>query len=258
MSPIILGHKQEDWETRFGYAQLKIERADEHIRDFEGRIAKAGNTYRVTQILNPKSGQKALHYESTDTTVRYDLALILGDGLHNLRSALDIAWIAILEERFPHAVNARNQFTIFNDLTHLEGTLKSRKINPGMPLFEYMVGYLKPHRNGGNAELLALHDLDINDKHFALIPTLNIANIRGVKFKNAATGVMAMSSIMGFGSFLSHTCDIQVGFTAEDYGHVVLGVQFGHDTPLENSQVVPYLHRIRQVVFEIVSTFRGL
>lgn len=257
MSPIVLAYTKEEWETRFGYALLKIERAEKHVVDLEQRITQASNAYSATQTFDPKSGQQILHYKTDDRTVKRDLALILGDALHNFRCALDIAWIAILELRFPDAVNSHNKFTIFNDATHLEGTLKSRKIDPGTPLFEFLVGYVKPYRCGGNAELVALHDLDINDKHFALIPTLSVARIQGVKFKDGR-GRGGETSIMQFGAPLRSQFDVPLGYKAESYGKVILGVSFGQGTPLENTEVLPTLVGIRNIVFEIVSMFRGL
>ena len=73
---------------------LKLERAKHHIEDF---IAQAEAFYKAARTRfyiqdDPKTRQRALCID-IDPTVPKHFALIIGDAIHNLRSALDhLTW----------------------------------------------------------------------------------------------------------------------------------------------------------------------
>jgi hypothetical protein len=70
--------------------ELKLERAREHLQNLHAEIREwfEGDTYRYVPKLDPKSGKKRIYFEVLqDPPARF--SLIIGDCLHNLRSALD-------------------------------------------------------------------------------------------------------------------------------------------------------------------------
>ncbi len=87
---------KEVWESPFGHAMLKIERADKHIADFEQRLRTSSDRYGPGFYMKGNTGEKFLHYGLEDRYLRSDLALITGDAIHNLRAALDIAWVEVV------------------------------------------------------------------------------------------------------------------------------------------------------------------
>ena len=77
---------------------LKIERANKHIADFEQRLRTSSDRYGPSLHMDANTGEKFLYYGLDDRYLRSDLALITGDAIHNLRSALDIAWVEIVNK----------------------------------------------------------------------------------------------------------------------------------------------------------------
>ena len=78
---------------QFHASRLKIERAYKHVRELEEWIDSFAHSefYAVSVKKDPKCGRNSLVF-----TIKHspsaDAAIILGDALHNLKSALDILW----------------------------------------------------------------------------------------------------------------------------------------------------------------------
>jgi hypothetical protein len=74
----------------FESVQLKIERADHHIADlerqFEAFVARKPHRFAISQ--DPKSGQPTIQIRFVETVPKL-FSAIIGDAVHNLRSALD-------------------------------------------------------------------------------------------------------------------------------------------------------------------------
>lgn len=93
---------------------------------------------------------------------------MLGDILHNLRSALDIAVNEFLERDQKRRV-ARFPFAQSDVL--LKKEIKDSKCYMGGKALERAITNIKPFK-GGNIALWTLHELNIQDKHRALIPAV--------------------------------------------------------------------------------------
>src|SRR5579863_169632 len=70
--------------------RLKIKRADKHIAELQAAILafKATNPHEVTAKRDPNT-RKLIYYVHKADPVPDDIALIAGDVLQNLRSAVD-------------------------------------------------------------------------------------------------------------------------------------------------------------------------
>jgi len=175
----------EVWENPFANALLKIERAKKHIADIEHRLTAAANNHGVSLHIDPKTGEQFLYYLWMDRALRPDIALIVGDAVHNLHCSLDIAYRGVLQVVNPAGFDpSRTKFIVGNDRKHLESSLlKTAKIPANSPLFDFLVNRVKSYRKGGDRDIVALHDLDINDKHHSLIPMLTIVGVNGVQLE---------------------------------------------------------------------------
>jgi hypothetical protein len=235
---------REIWDTRFGHAILKVERAKKHISDADQRIITAANAYHATTHFDLKTGKQFLYYAPSDKNARREIALITGDAIHNLRSALDIAWMAILERDFPHAFDPDyNKFPFKENRQALESALKnSRKINPSTNLFRFMVDEVQPYI-GGDPDMVALHYLDIDDKHRLLIPVSNIAAITSIELQNESGDIDIMDVPITH-SHLPERVEIPFGSKVKDYGKVALSVAFGEGNLLQFTELVPTLYQI--------------
>ena len=99
-----------------------------------------------------------------------DIALMIGDAIHNARSALDILLCDIARLRGKSTDNVK--FPI----TQTKEDLRKRLLKSPFPRLGTDVSdaimKTKPFRNGGNAVLRVLHEYDIIDKHELLLPSM--------------------------------------------------------------------------------------
>lgn len=148
--------------------RAKVERADEHIRDLVTEIERFHdrNPYEVVREIEAETGD--LHYRfRLRVPLLPRFSLIVGDAVHNLRSALDLLYRRLVEvnRKRPSESDA---FPIFKSRT---------KAKPGLGQVEgrigktaaRIVGSLKPYP-GGNEGLWRLRELDVIDKHRLLLP----------------------------------------------------------------------------------------
>jgi hypothetical protein len=150
----------------FDVPKLKINRARRHIADFESESAAYLSRDPWALVLefdeNTKKHRIALRWRES---VPSELSAIFGDAIHNLRVALDILAndLVVLSGRTPRKV----YFPFADSRERFEDQLK-KKMRGVAPDMADMIRSLKPYR-GGNELLRSLHDLDIVDKHIAII-----------------------------------------------------------------------------------------
>jgi hypothetical protein len=169
--PIILtpGRNTSNW------ADLKLARAHAHFHALRTRVgefhASVPATTRSVQGSNPNLVDHVLQVRSAPPVQEW--ALTLGDGLHNLRSALDaIAWdLAHLDGRTPTRPH-RVAFPICATAADWE---KAEKEWVGeLPTWaRERLRFLQPftfdNPEGQPFSLAILHSLDIQDKHKTIL-----------------------------------------------------------------------------------------
>jgi hypothetical protein len=246
----------EVWESPYGHAQLKIERANKHIADFEQRLLTSSDRYGPSLHTDGKTGEKFLHYGLNDPYLRSDLALITGDAIHNLRAALDIAWVEVVRNTGKSTKYAK--FPIGSDQPRkwLESVLPNNAgIDPTSQIFDFMVNHVKCYE-GGDSDILALHALDINDKHFLLIPMIAVTGISGVELENEDGSIdifdigLTRFNAPGIQSTYRRTVGLETKL--KNHGEIRFQITFGKGTPTENLEIIPTLQRFSGMVWEIV------
>lgn len=81
--------------TPYGAARLKLNRAKKHTIDAQTAIVALENAYAPAIEQHPDTGAQSLIHDVPDTREPIEnLSLVIGDAIHNLRSALDYAWYA--------------------------------------------------------------------------------------------------------------------------------------------------------------------
>ncbi|MFP5432158.1 MAG: hypothetical protein ACLGIM_03440, partial [Alphaproteobacteria bacterium] len=105
------------------------------------------------------------------------LALIVGDAVHNLRTALDHrTWEIVSPHCGGPADLKKVQFPIAKSLEDLDKTFEAKMINKAPQNVIDAFGGIRPYR-GGNEEIVLIHDLDVMDKHKLLIPSASYASL---------------------------------------------------------------------------------
>ena len=189
--------------------------------------------------------------------VPHDLSAIIGDAIHNLRAALDLLACDLV--RLNGKSDKGVQFPFSADAADLPHQIKSKNLNRAAPDVVRLLTSLKPYR-GGNLALRAVHDLDIQDKHQALIPVAN--------FVEAPGGTMMIGGranlIPNWESKVTH--DGQVLVMMPVMGNLSLGDEiaakfaliFGENDVLAGREVVEALHSLMELVAGIVKSFETL
>ncbi len=131
----------------FSASRLKVERADKHISELDDAVREFLETrpYGITLDKNPESGDSLLQYGWNKPVPGEQFGLIIGDAVHNLRAALDLAWVAIINKIFGSSEYAK--FPICETATKLASDLsKSRDVfNACRGLYDLMVSQIKPY-----------------------------------------------------------------------------------------------------------------
>lgn len=152
-------------------AILKIDRATEHVTELKALFQKQRPFVYVLET-DTKAGQRATFAKRNESVI-HRAAVICGDAVHNLRSALDHAYWEIVSP-FANTDKERRglQFPFSETEVRLDEAIKTRLADRVSPSFYQFLLDLKPHCElGGNVYLSLIHKLDILDKHKLLIPT---------------------------------------------------------------------------------------
>jgi hypothetical protein len=85
-------------QALFKGSRLKIKRADKHIRELHGELNSFGRTsgYGTRSETDSETGEGTVGFEMTEN-VSDNLSVIVGDVVHNLRAALDLAMYAMVK-----------------------------------------------------------------------------------------------------------------------------------------------------------------
>jgi hypothetical protein len=155
---------------------LKIERADKHLRDFRAAIVefRKANPYGFRIERDPQT-REPFYYVVEIQDIPVEISLIAGDVLQNLRSALDYLACALVG-RNGKKPTKETSFPIFDDAAKYQSGY-ARKIN-GMGKYAINdITAIKPYK-GGDDTLWRLHRLNNVDKHRLLFTAE--ANVRSM------------------------------------------------------------------------------
>jgi hypothetical protein len=155
-----------DEKDLFGASYVKLARAQHFINELEAELARYIASEPFTGRIVPDGDGAALEVELAGITMLP--GAIIGDTIHNLRTSLDLMASELARINGKHDSDVYFPFAATAD--KFEYSIKSRKFDrTGDDAVELLRAFA-PYR-GGNEALRALHDLDIQDKHKALVPT---------------------------------------------------------------------------------------
>lgn len=166
---------------QFSDARAKIEWADKHIVELEKRLSDLPNSYTSRVDIDPKLSYHTLVHDIADRErLLTTIALLIGDAVHNLKCALDYAWVKTIEHAAPSALGKHAKFPVYDTSVNLENALRGAKIDVSCPrLFSLMLNNICPY-SGGNYFIWAVYVLNKRDKHRLLIPLTPYGSIAGI------------------------------------------------------------------------------
>jgi hypothetical protein len=185
---------------------------------------------------------------------------MIGDALHNLRSALDILWHDIIEE-CGGTVTRFTRFPIRKTVDELKGPmsnfLKEKQIEA--EVHDLLLAEIKPYQTG-NYFIWALDDLNIRDKHQLLIPVLKIMHITDVSFEDEDGKEWPLDNIL----IADEPWTIQLkefyrmNLTVKNKGHAASAIFFDIGFPFEGKPIIPALEGIAKETSRTVQAFETL
>lgn len=217
-------------EPLFSTSLAKVGRAKSFITELaveQERFASVGVRARVTV----EKGRVQLDVDWDGTGLLP--GLILGDAVHNLRSALDLmaTELAVIADQNPDDA----YFPFAADLDGLRKSQKFKNFTKNGADCAKLLEIVAPY-HGGNEALRALHDLDVQDKHKSLIPSLTDIDWN-------------MEGEIDLDDPANHS----VTATAE----VVL-YKFPDDSPLAGMPIIPSLEMLAETVEGVLEAFSAL
>jgi hypothetical protein len=155
--------------NRMTAINLKVERAEEHIRDLRARIKAfiATEPYKIVADDNLQPGRRCIIVAEA-VPIPLTIPVVLGDVLQNLRSALDhLVYNLVIANIGRDPRDKQIIFPIYDSSSEYESR-SPRKIRAVHKQAVDLIDALKPYR-GGNDPLWSLNELNIIDKHRLLI-----------------------------------------------------------------------------------------
>jgi len=240
----------------FSGAKLKVKRANEHIAHLEAVLNSLVPTdfYRRDVRRDTDSGNYILEIrciaDPPDT-----IALIIGDAVHNLRSALDhVMWELVSRSGITPEQNL--YFPIRKTQEKFKEAIKDPQIQAiGADILDLICNVIKPYPTG-NDLLCALAQLDITDKHKLLIPVFSSALFsEDENLDPANSPLFGMQIPKGFvWSMDTHSSEPS---EVNNKIKMKLDITFGKmqpfdDEPFEDQPIIPTLQSLSQLVAGII------
>jgi len=159
----------------FEASDLKIARTKKHLQELDAEITSFFSTKPFRLVVEPWELNEKLGYVTHAWVVRISgmlaptVSTIIGDIFHNLRTSLDVLACDLV--RIAGKSDKGVYFPFCDDATGLPEMIKRRNLHRAGPEVVKIISDLKPYR-GGNDALRAIHDMNILDKHRALVPVI--------------------------------------------------------------------------------------
>lgn len=249
--------------ARIDGVRLKIERAKKHIRDLDSeiRIFIESKPYTIGTKPHPVAQIRytTLFVDSVKT-VPDPISLIIGDAVHNLRSALDhLAWQLV--EAGGGIPNRDTYFPVCQGSQGAQqyataiGKGEIQKMRPGA---EKVLSSVQPYVTGDNT-LWIIHELDRIDKHRLLIAVASSMDKWGV---DVLKGQTMWFNENRFFPLVSGNEIVNIPtstYNSQPHEDFKLGIDvaFGKPEIVEGQLVLFTLNQLANFVDALVSKFQG-
>lgn len=235
-------------------ARNKVAWAHHHIEGIETRIDCLKKALVVTSHVNPETGCEFIKGDFADTTQGAfvdELALRLGDAIHNLKCALDHAWFQTITRLIPVGDWRQAKFPVYPTPDGLKRFLEGKKIDVSHRNFcRFLLGEIKPY-DGGNVAIRPIHLLNRRDKHMLLIPVVHYCSIGNIHVKDKR-GKIHKGGTFGTIQALPHFVNFERGLHVEDPGKISFEILFQYGKAGEHAGMVDmlklYSHQVLMVV----------
>lgn len=221
----------------FEDCDIKLDRARAHIDELARLIDEHHARHpAVVEARYDDSGSLA-HLGVSVKSLPRSVSALIGDAVHNLRTSLDILAVQLVNRVSPGTRGVHFPFAI--DAVRLEEMIVSKRFDRAGADTVALLRKWQPF-SGGNIDLRGLHDLDLRDKHNAIIPVATMVSTPEVMADTTDfdSGVVRIKLVEGSSPTIEQL--------------------FPDDTPFAGAEVVGTLRRLHEMATAIVSDFRGI
>ncbi len=163
--------------------ELKLRRADRHIAELRALLEPVAAIASNSIVSEPDVDPSKLIYRVMDVPpIDPAASVIIGDVLHNLRSALDHLAGQLLFHDSARPPTRETQFPIYESAVDRKGLPRDVTIKPGIRDKQILAAlkdiqpYARGHEPAGEA-LWIVHQLNIIDKHRLLLTVVHAINL---------------------------------------------------------------------------------
>ncbi len=169
--------RKSSHETLAQPSRLKIERAKKHVNDLNLLTNNFLSTapFELWSRFKKKPYQRQVFVKQKEP-IPDEISLILGDAVHNLKSALDILAFGMAGDKAPEPKRVLFPFSEKPD--GLQGSIGNRQIALAGEKVVAAIKELQPYA-GGDKYLYGIQTLDTRDKHHFIITTGQVAEVSG-------------------------------------------------------------------------------
>ncbi len=242
--------------------RLKIERAKQHITDFNNEAAafNARNPYRI--VIEPHPERSGIMNFTVRVMEEFPdrLTCVVGDAIHNLRTALDLMIFNLVAPTNADMAS-RVQFPFAKSANSLKPTIDTRHIRrAGKEVVDAIIA-LEPYPGGNRAgQMLAdLHNLDIADKHKLLIGVESLAVPPDFQIADGDRIVATFSSNSFSAKDGSIVLQMPMPENAKvgDYIYASPHIVFRQGQPFERKPITPTLIQLTELVEQTIAYIAG-
>lgn len=242
----------------FREARLKIERAKKHVNDLSQLSGEFLRTKaHVVFVEHDDNATGDLLKVKATATLGADFVLVLGDALHNLRTALDYA-INEIEFRTVGNRTAYTKFPVYESrdslLAAINGGLKEKLPRQ---VIDCLVDVIQPYRGGRGDAIWGLHQLDIEDKHRLLIANTELNFIRGIRIEDdAGTEHLVDDWLVVPGKVAAYPVKGNRNVKVKYEGNPTYVIAFGQDLPFAGRHIIPIVHGLVEMTESVLNEIR--
>jgi hypothetical protein len=239
-------------------ARRKIDRADKHIDDVEREVLALERHYVSAIETDKQTGGQSIKYECPGLQDRLtDIALITGDAVHNLRAALDYAWVGVIDAlKLPPT--RWTKFPFADRPETLNKALLQRNINGASPtLFKKIMTDIQPYR-GGDAFLWSLHHADITDKHKLVLPLIDYTGATDIRVEDEHGVIYPVNVAPRRGSQGIIFFDFPPNFNIKNKGNISVSIFFHEGSVLAGVPILEELYGLSSSAMKVVSSLESL
>jgi hypothetical protein len=183
------------------------------------------------------------------------LSAIIGDTVHNLRTALDLLACDLVR------LNGRSvrgvYFPFCEKASDLSTVIKDRNLHRAGDDIIRAIKHLQPYK-GGNIALRSIHDMDIADKHQALLPVIGAvsAPVGTIIFSGNEFQLPPISTLFKDGQIIMGLPASQIPLGTELPAKFFLA--FGEGDGFGNRPVIECLHDLSKTTTDVLFTLAAL